>query len=200
MFPRPITKTASVFLAIGVGVAIVSAGSKFADAQSAEKKAQTGEVIPPYAYKVAEGSPSKRSSWGIWVFGRRGDQCWGIRNVDHRLVDDAAYCGFQVPTDPWQLAARGSYTGSKGPRSLLFFLTRRSIKTLKVEVKRFGSRPTTLSMNTKRLTSSQAQRANMQPSFGYAFEEFEGQIDCISRITATDSIWRRVASSDASKC
>lgn len=44
----------------------------------------------------------------------------GNKIVERGLSDETAYCGYSVPQQPQQLAARGRFTTDKGRKSMLF--------------------------------------------------------------------------------
>lgn len=165
-------------------------------------EAQEPRVIPPYAHKVAGERIDQRSFWGVWVYGLRGvGRCWGTRTVEQPLVvDENTYCGFRVPDRPWQLAARGSYATSNGRRSMLFFLTRATVGSLRVVIIRRGDQRITLSMTAHRLTHDEARRAHMRPTFGYSSSKFNGGLGCIKKIVAISRSGSRVAAFQSPRC
>jgi hypothetical protein len=189
---RSTPKVISALLIVGI--------VPIAMAALASGRTSSSKVIPSYAHKVAEGQPDGQSSWGIWVFGRQKVPCWATRNVNHELVDETAYCGFQVPAEPWQLAVRGTYKSRKGQRSLLFFFTRAGIRTLEVQVERTNAARITPSLSVKRLTAKEARGAHIETSFGFAFAEFPGRMDCVMKVVATNRSGRQVAGSAPRGC
>src|SRR5260221_4578200 len=148
-------------------------------------EADSKAAIPAYAVRVAGGSLKQGGHWGVWVFGRRGvGRCWGTRIVERGLPDETAYCGYKVPRQSQQLAARGTFPTDQGSRSLLFFLTRRNVALLKVLIDRPGGGRELLRIHTRAIGSGRAHRAHMQPTFGYGVATFRGRLLCIRRVVA----------------
>jgi hypothetical protein len=158
-------------------------------------------AIPPYSVRVAAGSFKQEGHWGVWVFGRRGvGRCWGTRIVEKGLPDETAYCGYAVPRQSQQLAVRGTFPAEHGPESLLFFLTRRNVALLKVLIDRPGGRRELLRIHARAIGSGQAQRAHMQPTFGYGMVTVSGRLSCIRRVVAWTRSGVRVGASRSAGC
>ncbi len=178
---------------------IVIALTVLADVTPSE--ADSRAAIPPYAVRVAGGSFKQRGHWSVWVFGRRGvGRCWGTRVVEKGLPNETAYCGYRVPSQSQQLAARGTFPTDKGPRSLLFFLTRPNVTLLKVRIVRQGGGRQVLRVHTRVISSSWARRAHMRPTFGYGATTFLGRLSCIRRIVAWSRSGVRVSTSRSASC
>jgi hypothetical protein len=162
---------------------------------------ESNAPIPLYAERVA-GGRLDRGSWGIWLFGRRdGGRCWATRTVERGFPREDAYCGFSVPPEAWQLAARGSVGTGQDDKSLLFFLTRRSIAWLNVLVgHRPNQRDAWIHMRVRILTAVQARHARLPRNFGYAVKTFPGSLGCVKRVIAHDLAGRRVHSTKPSGC
>lgn len=164
-------------------MALVIALAALADVTPSE--ADSKAAIPGYAVRVAGGPLKQKGYWGVWVFGRRGiGRCWGTRIVERGLPNETAYCGYEVPRQSQQLAARGTFPTDQGPESLLFFLTRRNVALLKVLIDRPGGRQDLLRIHARAIGRSQAHRAHMQPTFGYGTTTFSGRLSCIRRVVA----------------
>jgi hypothetical protein len=169
-------------LAAGL-MAMVIALAVLADVTPSE--ADNEAAIPAYAVRVAGGSFKQHGHWGVWVFGRRRvGRCWGTRTVEKGLPNETAYCGYEVPRQSQQLAARGAFPTDQGPKSLLFFLTRRNVALLKVLVDRPGGRRDLLRIHARAIGSRRAHQAHMQPTFGYGAGIFRGRLLCIRRVVA----------------
>lgn len=169
-------------LAAGL-MAMVIALAVLADVTSSE--ADSKAAIPAYAVRVAGGSLGQTGHWGIWVFGRHGvGRCWGTRIVERGIPDETAYCGYTVPRQSQQLAARGTFPTDQGPESLLFFLTRRNVALLKVQIDRPGGTRDLLRIHARAIGNGRAHRAHMQPTFGYGVATFSGRLACIRRVVA----------------
>lgn len=189
------SRDASNFASLGLGggrlrlyfatglMATVIALAVLADVTLSE--ADSNAAIPGYAVKVAGGSLKQRGRWGVWVFGRRGvGRCWGTRIVEKGLPDETAYCGYKVPRQSQQLAARGTFPTDQGRKSLLFFLTRRNVALLKVLIERPGGGQRLVRIHTHAIGNGRAHRAHMQPTFGYGAQTFRGGLSCIRRVVA----------------
>ena len=185
-------------LTIGL-MAIVIALGVLSDVTRTE--ADSTAAIPAYAVKVAGGPLKQSGHWGVWVFGRRGvGRCWGTRVVERGLPDETAYCGYNVPRQSQQLAARGTFPTDRGPESLLFFLTRRNVVLLKVLVDRPGGRGELLRIHTRAISSHWAHRAHMQPTFGYGVATFSGRLSCIRRVVAWSGSGARISAFRSAGC
>jgi hypothetical protein len=147
-------------------------------------KADKQAAIPAYAVKLAGGSFKQKSHWGVWVFGRGVRSCWGTRIVGGGLPDETAYCGYSVPREPQQLAARGTFSTDQGPESMLFYLTRRNVALLKVLIYRPGGKEKLLRIHARPIGGELAHQAHMQPNFGYGVATFNGRLSCIRRVGA----------------
>lgn len=163
--------------------------------------ADSKAAIPAYAVRVAGGSFNQRGHWGVWVFGRQGvGQCWGTRVVEKGLPNETAYCGYKVPRQSQQLAARGTFPTDQGPESLFFFLTRRNVALLKVLIDRPGGRRDLLRIHARAIGSGRAHRAHMQPTFGYGVATFSGRFSCIRRVVAWNRFGVRVSALRSADC
>lgn len=174
--------SASIALAVAILglVAIPAVGSKSA--------------IPGYGVKVAGGQVDDGSSWGIWLYGSsHAGQCWATKTVGSRFKNVEANCGFSVPSKSWQFAARGSFGSGRHHRSMLFFLTRRNVGSLNVQLGFKSNRaPRWVHLKAQLLTASEARQARLRRDFGYAVAVFSGPLGCIRRVSVFDKFGNRV--------
>lgn len=188
----------SLYLTVWLTVTLIALG---VSADVARTQADGTAAIPTYAVRVAGGPLKQKGQWGVWVFGRRGvGRCWGTRVVESGLPDETAYCGYSVPRQSQQLAARGTFSTDQGPESLLFFLTRRNVALLKVLIKRSGGRRELLRIHARAISRKWAHRAHMQPTFGYGVATFSGKLSCIRRVVAWTESGVRVSAFRSPGC
>jgi hypothetical protein len=157
-------------------------------------------AIPSYAVSLAGGSLKPKGRWGVWVFGRRARRCWGTKIVERGLSNETAYCGYSVPRQPQQLAARGTFTTDKGRKSMLFFLTRRNVALLKVWIERPAGGRDLVRIRARPISEDRAHRAHMHPSFGYGAATFGGKLGCIKRVGAWTRSGMQVGASRLASC
>lgn len=157
--------------------------------------------IPKYAQKVAGGRIGEASSWSVWVFGHhRADRCWATKTVEGGLGNEDALCGFSVPARPWQLAAKGTFGSGHAQESMLFFLTRKSIVSLKVKIEEAHNHQAWVHLPTHHLTSQAAKSAQIIPNFSYAASTFAGPLTCVGSVIATTRSGKKISGSESSSC
>jgi hypothetical protein len=151
--------------------------------------------IPAYAARLA-GDTFDGGVWSIWVFGHHdSDQCWATKIVEDRSGNENALCGFSVPARPWQFAAKGTFGTGRDQESMLFFLTRESIISLKVRVGKEHDQQSWAQLPTRRLTAKAAQGAQIKKNFSYAAGTIPGPLRCVGRIIATTRSGKKIARS-----
>lgn len=157
--------------------------------------------IPPRAVKVA-GSHSSSSSWGIWLFGARGQGCWGTQTKHQGdVTGESVTCGYSVPGDRFQLAATGVVTGGPSPDSLLFFLVRSpEVESLKVLVRSSGDAARWVTISAKRVSASNREAARIPPHVGFGTRLIDGKSVCPRRVVAYDGNHRRVGQGALPAC
>lgn len=196
--PGPGSRYVSLRLTMWLMAIVVLLG---VSADVTRTEADSKAAIPTYAVRVAGGPLRQKGHWGVWVFGRRGiGRCWGTRVVESGLPDETAYCGYSVPRQAQQLAARGTFPTDHGPESFLFFLTRRNVALLKVLIDRPEGRRELLRIHAHAINSDWAHRAHMQSTFGYGVVTLTGQLSCIRRIVAWTGSGVRVGASRSAGC
>lgn len=157
--------------------------------------------IPAYAARLAGGTFDQSSSWSIWVFGhRRSDQCWATKTVEGNAGDENTLCGFSVPARPWQLAAKGTFGSGKDQESMLFFLTRESIASLKVQVEKAHNQQVWTHLPIRHLTAKAAQNAQIKPNFAYAVGTISGPLSCVGRVIAVTQSGKRISGRQSNSC
>ena len=160
-----------------------------------------GSSIPKYAQRVAGGSTAAGDSWSIWIFGHRlADRCWATKTVEDGFSNEDALCGFSVPARPWQLAAKGTFGSGRDQESMLFFLTRKSIVSLKVQVVKDRDHQAWTNLTTLHLSSQDAKNAQITPNFSYAVGTTFGPLSCVGRVIATTRSGKKVSGSQSSSC
>jgi hypothetical protein len=163
--------------------------------------AAAGSPIPKYAQKVAGGQDGANGSWSVWLFGHHGaDQCWATKTTEGHLKNEDALCGFSVPARPWQLAAKGTSDFDDTQESHLFFLARKNVASLKVRVEKARGRESWIHLQTHRLTSAVAKRAQIVPNFSYAAGSFTGPLKCVGRVISTTRSGKRFVGSESNSC
>lgn len=140
--------------------------------------------IPDRAIKVVGGRLGRYSTWGIWLFGGPNGNCWATKTTTRRTPFEEAYCGYSVPPAYSQLAASGPVARDDGPRSMVFFLTRRDVSRLTVLITRGRKDQADVSveMRTRFLSPGQIKQTRMRPNFGYATAVFSGSSYCVKRV------------------
>jgi len=156
--------------------------------------------IPAYAARLAGGTFNK-GSWSVWVFGHRGsDQCWATKTVKDGSGSENALCGFSVPAHPWQFAAKGTFGTGKDQESMLFFLTRESIVSLKVQVEQGHDRRVWTQLPTHHLTAKVARDAQIEPNFSYAVGTIPGSLSCVGRVIAATHSGKKISGNQSKSC
>lgn len=163
--------------------------------------AASGGSIPPRAVKVAGGHGS-HSSWGAWLFGARGQGCWGTRTwLNGGLTGESATCGLSVPAHRFQLAATGVVSPGHPTRSLLFFLVRSpEVQSLKVRVQ-FPNRPARwLSIAAEGVSPASRSAARLPSNVGFAVRLVRGNAVCPRRVIAYSKSHRPVGQGNLPPC
>jgi hypothetical protein len=167
----------------------------------APSAATAGSPIPGYAQKVAGADIGSGDSWSIWIFGHRHtDQCWATKTAGGGSGSEEALCGFDVPTHPWQLAAKGTFGSGQRQESMLFFLTRESVVRLKVQVEQGHNHQVWMHLATRHLSSRAASHAQIEPNFSYAVGRTSGPLSCVKRVIATTRSGKKISRGKASSC
>lgn len=162
--------------------------------------ANTDAKLPAYAIKVARGKLRPQVTWSIWLFGSQHGSCWTTRvRQGTEIVSNDTACGFSVPRRVWQFAARSSSRNPRHSRSMLFFLTRRDLRLLKVRVEDEGA-DRWLEMPVKSLSKEQAAGAHLPSNFGYASDTTDGIIGCVKRVVAVGREGQVVQNSRVNLC
>jgi hypothetical protein len=163
--------------------------------------ATAGSPIPGYAQKIAGADTEAGESWSIWIFGhRQTDHCWATKTVGGGSSSEEALCGFSVPAHPWQLAAKGTFGSGQRQESMLFFLTRQSVVSLKVQVVQSQKHQIWMHLATQRVSSQVANNAQIEPNFSYAVGIVPGPLSCVKRVIATTRSGKKISRGEASSC
>jgi hypothetical protein len=163
--------------------------------------AAASSPIPKYAQRIAGGHAGLGRSWSIWVFGHhRTDQCWATKTVEGGSSNEDALCGFDVPARPWQLAAKGTFGSGQDQESMLFFLTRESVVSLKVLVEKGYNHQAWIHLSTHHFTSQAAKSAQININFSYAVGTISGPLTCVGRVIATTQSGKKISGSESSSC
>lgn len=163
--------------------------------------ATANSPIPKYAQRIAGGQAGQDSPWSIWVFGhRRADQCWATKTGEGGTSNEEALCGFSVPTRPWQLAAKGTFGSGQSQESVLFFLARENVVSLKVKVEKDHNHQSWVDLPTHHLSSQAAKSAQIDPNFSYAVGTISGSLTCVGRVIAKTRSGKKSSGSQSSSC
>jgi hypothetical protein len=142
-----------------------------------------GELIPDYAFKAAGGRIDRKSFWGVWLFGRAGQNCWATKTSTRGIPFGEAYCGYAVPPAYWRLIWSIPVGKAKRTQSTMFFLTRQDVDKIAVLVRRTKDRPDIwVSTKTRTLSSERASKSRMRLNFSYAVAVFPGSLFCVREI------------------
>jgi hypothetical protein len=163
--------------------------------------AASGGSIPSRAAKVAGGHGS-HSSWGVWLFGARGQGCWGTRTrLNGELTGESATCGLSVPAHTFQLAATGVVSPRHPTQSLLFFLVRfPEVQSLKVRVQFPDQSTRWLLIAADGLTAASRSAARVPSNVGFAVRLVNGRAVCPRRVIAYDKANRPVGHGKLPPC
>lgn len=148
--------------------------------------ASSGSAIPNRAVKVA-GNSEAGSSWGIWLFGKKGTGCWGTRSrYKGQLIGESVTCGFAVPDHRYQLAATGALPG-RPQRGLVFFLVRSpEVHRLKVLVNKRSGRTQWIAVKAHPVHSRRWPTAEVPTGIGSAVGIVRGGEICPRRVIAVN--------------
>jgi hypothetical protein len=182
-------------LAVAISVSCVSL------TLCAPSVAAASSSIPKYAQKVAGGQAEQGPPWSIWIFGHHhADQCWATKTGEGGSSSEEALCGFSVPARPWQLAAKGTFGSGQGQESMLFFLARENVISLKVQVENDHSSQSWAKLRTHRLTSEAAKSAQIDPNFSYAVGTISGRLTCVGRVIAKTRSGKKISRGQSRSC
>lgn len=157
--------------------------------------------IPSRAVKVV-GGHGAGSSWGVWLFGKRGQGCWATRTLDHgQLTGQSVTCGYSVPSHRSQLAATGTALGGRSPKSLLFFLVRSpEVKEIRVLVNTARRPARWVSITARQLTPASRASAQVPAKVGFAARLVAGNNVCPRRVVTYDGKHRALGRESLSRC
>lgn len=158
--------------------------------------------VPSRAVKVVGGHDGAGSSWGVWLFGKRGRGCWATRTLYRgQVTGESVTCGYSVPSHRSQLAATGIVVGGRSPRSLLFFLVR-SPEVKEIEVLVSGTpRPARwVSIDARQLSPASRAAARVPARVGFAARLMSGQHVCPRRVVAYDGKHRAIGRESLPRC
>lgn len=187
--PRLISGWAAIMCAIAVWLS------------SPPTMAASSGSIPARAVKVVGGHEGG-SSWGVWLFGKRGRGCWGTRTL-HRgqLTGESVTCGYSVPSHRTQLAATGTVLGGRSPQSLLFFLVRSpEVKEIGVLVSVAGQPAHWVSIAARQLSPASRTSAEVPAGVGFAGRLIVGKKVCPRRVVAYDGKHRSIGRESLPRC
>lgn len=157
--------------------------------------------IPRYAQIVAKGQDGLGLSWSIWLFGHhKANRCWATKTVEAGSSSEDALCGFNVPKRPWQLAATATFGAAQNQKSVLFFLTRRSIVKLNVHVKKSRNHQAWIHLQTRRLSPEAAKDAQIDANFSYAVDTISGSLTCVGQVIAKTRSGKKILGSESKAC
>jgi len=158
--------------------------------------------IPSRAVKVVGGHGGTGSSWGVWLFGKRGRGCWATRTLDRgQVTGESVTCGYSVPSHRFQLAASGTVLGGRSPQSLLFFLVRSpEVKEIRVLVS-VARRPAHwVSIAARQLNPASRASAQVPAKVGFAARLVAGKHVCPRRVVAYDGTHRSIGRESLPRC
>jgi hypothetical protein len=149
--------------------------------------AEASGDIPNYAVKIAGHHEGGETSWGVWLFGaRHGQGCWGTRTVrDGIKSEEDVTCGLTIPKRAWQLAVSGTVGRPRHPASLLLFLTRPDVATLKVLVED-GQARRWVRLGARVVGGMKAEKARLPRPVGHALKVVAGTSLCPRWVRAFD--------------
>jgi hypothetical protein len=136
---------------------------------------------PAYAYEVGHAPGGEHQSWSVWIYGNaERRQCWWTQVVTGGLPQRYETCGYTVPRSPWQLASVGAVSRH---RSVLFFLTRPHIRSLKVRLEMAKERSyRVISVRVHTLSARQARAARLHSPIGYGLAVIQGHIARVASV------------------
>ncbi len=158
--------------------------------------------IPSRAVKVFGGHEGGGSSWGVWLFGKRGQGCWGTRTLhDGQVTGESVTCGYSVPSHRTQLAATGTVLGGHSPQSLLFFLVRSpEVKKIGVLVSVAGRPAHWVSLAARQLNPASRAAAGVPAKVGFAARLVAGKEVCPQRVVAYDGKHESIGRESLPRC
>lgn len=164
--------------------------------------AHADNSIPTYALKVGGRVDRHGTSWGIWMFGKNGQGCWATRSWQaNTLVGEGVACGYSVPPRLWQLGVSGPMGEADKAESVLFFLTRPTVKALFV-LARFKERanPLWIRIPAHKIRAPARRQARLPSGVGYAIHAFHGHLTCEGRVKVYGVSGKLLDSRTLSEC